>query len=97
MCSCVAMVSCLDHHGSPSGAIAAIALTFVILRDIDLRGAGLHGGGEIAAVLVLGLFAISSIIGAIGGVVLSSVPILIVALIKRRRRQLSDDIDKPAG
>ena len=73
--------------GAVFGAVAAVAIAFLILRGIDFRGAGPHGGGDIAAFLVLGFLAVSAVIGANAGGVLSGIPALMVALTTRHRRQ----------
>ncbi|GIW81213.1 MAG: hypothetical protein KatS3mg105_3020 [Gemmatales bacterium] len=82
--------------GAVLGAVAAVGLAFVILRGMDLRGAGVHGGGDIAAFLLLGFLAVVAVIGAIAGGILAGVPAVIVALTIRRRRRASDDVDKPS-
>ncbi|MCL6503250.1 MAG: hypothetical protein K6T86_11230, partial [Pirellulales bacterium] len=52
--------------GAVSGAAAAVSLALVLLSRMDSRGAGLHGGGDVAALLALGLLAVCALIGAVG-------------------------------
>ena len=80
--------------GALLGAVAAVGLAFVILRGMDLRGAGVHGGGEIVAFLLLGILVVAAVIGAIAGGILSGVPAVIVALTIRRRRRATDAVAK---
>lgn len=76
--------------GAVLGAVAAVGLAFVTLRGMDLRGAGVHGGGDILAFLALGIFVVVAVIGAIAGAILSGVPAFMVARTIRRRRRATD-------
>ncbi len=80
--------------GAVIGAVATVMLAAVIFHEWDLPSAGPHGGGDIAALLVIGVYLVSAVIGAIGGGVLLGVPALIVGWNKRRRRQTNADIPK---
>lgn len=53
--------------GSLLGAAGVVALAFMLLNRLDLRGAGVHGGGDVAALLILGGVAVLAGLGAILG------------------------------
>ena len=80
--------------GAVLGAVAAVGLVFEVLRGMDLRGAGVHGGGDIVAFLLLGILVVAAVIGAIAGGILSGLPAVIVALTNRRRRRATDAVAK---
>ena len=81
--------------GAMVGSVVALFLAFVILNEIDFQGGGLHGGGEIALLLLIGFLAIAAILGAAVGSILFVGLAMLFTLVNRRRRAVNADTTHP--
>lgn len=71
--------------GALVGAATAVGLAFMILQGIDVRGAGPHGGGDVAVWFMIGVLGFAAAVGAVAGMTLSGAAFFVSAFIRRRR------------
>lgn len=72
--------------GVVAGAAGGIALALDRLQNVDFRGAGLHGGGEIAVAVIGTVLIVSAIVGGMIGGCVFGLPSLIALIAMRLRR-----------